>query len=149
MIPMDEIKQVVWEAVEKTDVAKEYENDHLNLHGLMVIARLKDIELVRDLAFIFETSPFSLPYSGVHKRSDAYSNLLSKPQLLSMTWQTFKTLQPPWQSGSKQILIGGFQKCKTCPCASRGYKVTGCQSLSASILYRNTKLLSTSKLDHL
>ena len=24
-------------------------------------------------------------YSGVHKRSDAYSNLLSKPQLLSMT----------------------------------------------------------------
>ena len=29
-----------------------------------------------------------------------------------MTCQTFKTLQPPWQSGSKQILIGGFQKCK-------------------------------------
>ena len=68
-------------------------------------------------------------YSGAHKRSDAYSNLLSKPQLLSMTWQTFKTLQPPWQSGSKQILIGGFQKCKTCPCASRGCKVTGCQIL--------------------
>ena len=69
-------------------------------------------------------------YSGVHKRSDAYSNLLSKPQLLSMTWQTFKTLQPPWQSGSKQILIGGFQICKTCPCASRGCKVTGYQSFS-------------------
>ena len=36
-------------------------------------------------------------------RSDAYSKLLSKPQLLSMAWQTFKMPQPPWQSGSKQI----------------------------------------------
>ena len=79
--------------------------------------------------FLSENGHF-IEYSGAHKRSDAYSNLLSKPQLLSMTWQTFKTLQPPWQSGSKQILIGGFQKCKTCPCASRGCKVTGYQSFS-------------------
>ena len=48
--------------------------------------------------------------SGVHKRSDAYSSLLSKPQLFSMTWRILKILLPAWQSGSKHILIGGFQK---------------------------------------
>ena len=37
-------------------------------------------------------------YSGVHKRSDAYSSLLSKPQLLSMTWRNFKIVLPAWQS---------------------------------------------------
>ena len=67
-------------------------------------------------------------YSGVHKRSDAYSNLLSKPQLLSMTWRTFKILLPAWQSGSKQNLIGGFQKGRTCSCISRDTKVAGCQT---------------------
>ena len=67
-------------------------------------------------------------YSGVHKRSDAYSSLLSKPQLLSMTWRTFKILLPAWQSGSKQILIGDFQKGRTCSCISRDTKVAGCQT---------------------
>ena len=30
-----------------------------------------------------------------------------------MAWQTLKVLKHPWKSGSKQILIGGFQKGKT------------------------------------
>ena len=47
----------------------------------------------------------SLTYSGVHKRSDAYSSVLSKPQIFSMAWRTFEMLLPTWQSGSKQILI--------------------------------------------
>ena len=64
----------------------------------------------------------------MHKRSDAYSSLLSKPQLLSMTWRTFKILLPAWQSGSKQNLIGGFQKGRTCSCISRDTKVAGCQT---------------------
>ena len=67
-------------------------------------------------------------YIGVHKRSDAYSSLLSKPQLFSMAWRTFKMLLPTWQAGSKQILIGGFQKGRTCPCISRDTKVAGCQT---------------------
>ena len=67
-------------------------------------------------------------YSGAHLRSDAYSSLLSKPQLFSMAWQTFKILLPTWQAGSKQILIGGFQKGRTCPCISRDTKVAGCQT---------------------
>ena len=67
-------------------------------------------------------------YSGVHKRSDAYSSLLSKPQLFSMAWWTFKMLLPTWQAGSKQILIGGFQKGRTCPCISRDTKVADCQT---------------------
>ena len=58
-------------------------------------------------------------YSGVHKRSDVYSSLLSKPQLFSMAWRTFKMLLPTLYAGSKQILIGGFQKGTTCPCISR------------------------------
>ena len=33
----------------------------------------------------------------------------------------------PWQSGSFEISIGGFQKGKTRPCTSRGTKVTRCQ----------------------
>ena len=66
--------------------------------------------------------------SGVHKRSDAYSSLLSKPQLFSMAWWTFKMLLPTWQAGSKQVFIGGFQKGRTCPCISRDTKVAGCQT---------------------
>ena len=66
-------------------------------------------------------------YSCVHKRSDAYSTFLSKPQLLSMTWRTFKMLLPAWQSGSKQNLIGGFQKGTTCSCISKDTKVEGYQ----------------------
>ena len=66
--------------------------------------------------------------SGVHKRSDAYSSLLSKPQLFSMAWWTFKMLLPTWQAGSKQILIGGFQKGRICSCISRDTKVAGCQT---------------------
>ena len=63
-----------------------------------------------------------------HKRSDTYSSLLSKPQLFSMACRTFKMLLPTWQSGFKQILIGGFQKGRTCPCISRDTKVSGCQT---------------------
>ena len=37
-------------------------------------------------------------------------------------------LLPTWQSCSKQILIGGFQKGRICPCISRDTKVTGCQT---------------------
>ena len=48
--------------------------------------------------------------SGVHKRSDVYSSLLSKPQLFSMAWWTFKMLLPTWQAGSKQVFIGVFKK---------------------------------------
>ena len=33
-----------------------------------------------------------------------------------------------WISASKQCEIGGFQKGITCPCASRGFKVAGCQT---------------------
>ena len=61
-------------------------------------------------------------------RSDEYSSLLSKPQLFSMAWRTFKMLLPTWQAGSKQILIGGFKKGRTCPCISRDIKVAGCQT---------------------
>ena len=67
-------------------------------------------------------------YSGAHLRSDAYSSLLSKPQLFSMAWRIFKILLLPWQSGSKQNLIGGFQKGRTCSCISRDTKVAGCQT---------------------
>ena len=67
-------------------------------------------------------------YSGAHLRSDAYSNLLNEPQPFSMAQQTFKMLLPTWQAGSKQILIGGFQKGRTCPCISRDTKVAGCQT---------------------
>ena len=67
-------------------------------------------------------------YSGVHKRSDAYSSILSNPQLFSMVWRTFKMLLPTWQAGSEQIFIRGFQKGRTCPCISRDVKVAGCQS---------------------
>ena len=38
-----------------------------------------------------------------------------------MTWRTFKILLPAWQSGFKQILIGGFQKGRTCSCISRDF----------------------------
>ena len=34
----------------------------------------------------------------------------------------------PWTPGSKQCEIGGFQKGTSCPCASRGCKVAGCQT---------------------
>ena len=53
--------------------------------------------------------------------------LLGKPQLLSMAWQTFKMLLPPWQSDSKQILIV-FQKGRKFSCISRDTKVAGCQT---------------------
>ena len=71
-------------------------------------------------------------YSGAHKRSDAHSSLLSKPQLFSMAWWTFKMLLPTWQAGSNQYEIEGFQKGTTCPYASRGCKVTGRQSFNVS-----------------
>ena len=41
-----------------------------------------------------------------------------------------KVLPPPWPPGSKQCEIESFQKSTTCPCISRGCKVTGCQSFS-------------------
>ena len=41
---------------------------------------------------------------------------------------SLKMLPPTWQSGSKQILIGGFQKGKIYPCISKDIKVTGCQT---------------------
>ena len=37
-------------------------------------------------------------------------------------------LLPTWQAGSKQILIGGFGKGRTCPCISRDTKVADCQT---------------------
>ena len=46
-----------------------------------------------------------------------------------MPWLMFRALQQPWQYGSFEILIRGFQKDKTQPCISRGAKVTSCQIL--------------------
>ena len=40
------------------------------------------------LGFSLNMASNVLAYSGAHLRSDTYSNLLSKPQLFSMAWQT-------------------------------------------------------------
>ena len=52
-------------------------------------ADVKKLQQLRDeekkTLFTSLSSGKNIKYSGVHKRSDAYSNLLSKPQLLSMT----------------------------------------------------------------
>ena len=56
------------------------------------------------------------------------TRLLSKPQLFSMACRTFKMLLPTWQAVSKQILIEGLQKGRTCPCILRDTKVVGCQT---------------------
>ena len=64
----------------------------------------------------------------MHKRSEAYSSLLSKHRLFSMAWRAFKMLLTTWQACSKQILIWGFQKCRTCTCFSGDTKVAGCKT---------------------
>ena len=50
------------------------------------------------------------------------------PQIFGSKWENIYPWLPAWQSGSKQILIGGFQKGKTCSCISRDTKVAGCQT---------------------
>ena len=71
-----------------------------------------------DHGYTFIPSYMISMYSGAHKRSDAYSDFLSKPQLFSIAWWTFQRLLPTWQSGSKQILIGGCQKLHFSFCTS-------------------------------
>ena len=40
-------------------------------------------------------------------------------QFFSMAWLMFRVLQHPWQSGTSEILIGGYQKGKAQPCTSQ------------------------------
>ena len=45
----------------------------------------------------------------------------------------FRALQHPWQSGSFEILIGGFQKGKARPCTSRELKLQDVQVWSKNL----------------
>ena len=53
-----------------------------------------------------------------------------KMGIFSQGFWALKVLPPPWPPSSKLYEIGGFQKGTTCPFASRGCKVTGCQTFS-------------------
>ena len=70
--------------------------------------------------------------------------LLSKIPFFSIVWQRFKVLKYLWQSRSQDILIWGFQKGKTWPCASRGIRVKVCQSLKYFIYYIEIRFSVTS-----
>ena len=64
-----------------------------------------------------------------------------------MVFLTLKELLQHWQSRSKKILTGGFQKGKTGPCTSRGIKAVVCQSLKDFIYYIEIEFSVTSSLD--
>ena len=64
-----------------------------------------------------------------------------------MAFLTLKELLNPWQSKSKEILLGGFQKGKTRPCTSRGIRVVVCQSLKDFIYYIEIEFSVTSNFD--
>ena len=63
------------------------------------------------------------------------------------TWQTFKVLQHPWQSWSKNICIWGFQKGKTWTCTSMGIRFVVYQSLADMICYIKIEFSVTSNFD--
>ena len=72
---------------------------------------------------------------------------LSKTPFFSMAFLTLKELLHPWQSRSKEILTGGFQKGKTGPCTSRGIRAVVCQSLKDFIYYIEIEFSVTSSFD--
>ena len=51
-----------------------------------------------------------------------------KPAMLGNDFQAFKAKILSWLAGSKQIRIGGFQKCKVHLCILKDFKDTACQS---------------------
>ena len=62
------------------------------------------------------------------KKTRHLVNLPYKPGISNKGFLALKvlpTLRPP---GSKQCEIGGLKKGTTCPCASMGCKVAGCQT---------------------
>ena len=64
-----------------------------------------------------------------------------------MVFLTLKELLQPWQSRSKEILTGEFQKGKTGPCTSSGIRDVVCQSLKDFIYYIEIEFLVTSSFD--
>ena len=64
-----------------------------------------------------------------------------------MVYLTLKELLHPWQSRSKEILTGGFQKVKTGPCNSRGMRAVVSQSLKDFIYYIEIEFSVISNFD--
>ena len=64
------------------------------------------------------------------KKTGDLVNLPYEPGISNYGFWALKVLPSPWPPGSKQYEIGSFQKGTTCPYASRGCKVAGCQTFS-------------------
>ena len=91
---------------------------------------------------LMTSSPDPEPPSWMHKRTASLAaeinNLLQclaknahfpyKLAIFQWGFWAIIALLFPWTPGSKQCEIRGFQKGITCPCASRGCKVAGCQT---------------------
>ena len=67
-------------------------------------------------------------YTALQKKTCDFAHIHYKLAIFEWGFWAIISLLFPWTPGSKQCEIEGFQKGITCPCASRDYKVAGCQT---------------------